>query len=55
MADMKYRIDITGSNSKMLSNEIASTLGGRFVILNVYPYSFSEYLVANHKDKIILT
>ena len=51
MADMKYRIDITGSNSKMLSNEIASTLGGRFVILNVYPYSFSEYLVANHKDK----
>lgn len=43
MADMKYRIDITGSNSKMLSNEIASTLGGRFVILNVYPYSFSEY------------
>ena len=51
MADMKYRIDITGSNSKMLSNEIASTLGGRFVILTVYPYSFSEYLVANHKDK----
>ena len=51
MADMKYRIDITGSNSKMLSNEIASTLGGRFVILNVYPYSFSEYLVANHNDK----
>ena len=39
MADMKYRIDITGSNSKMLSNEIASTLGGRFVILNVYPLS----------------
>lgn len=24
---------------------------GCFVILNVYPYSFSEYLVANHKDK----
>ena len=28
MADMKYRIDITGSNSKMLSNEIASTSVG---------------------------
>lgn len=51
MADMKYRINITGSNSKMLSNEIASTLGGRFVIMNVYPYSFSEYLIANGKDK----
>ena len=31
----------------MLSSEIASTLGGRFVIMNIYPYSFSEYLTAN--------
>ena len=51
IADMKYRINITGSNSKMLSSEIASTLGGRFVIMNVYPYSFSEYLSANHMEK----
>ena len=50
IADMKYRINITGSNSKMLSSEIASTLGGRFVIMNVYPYSFSEYLIANGKQ-----
>lgn len=35
VADMKYRINITGSNSKMLSKEIASTLGGRFMIVNV--------------------
>lgn len=51
IADMKYRINITGSNSKMPSSEIASTLGGRFVIINVYPYSFSEYLSANHMEK----
>lgn len=51
IADMKYRINITGSNSKMLSSEIASTLGGRFVIVNIYPYSFSEYLNANHMEK----
>ena len=51
IADMKYRINITGSNSKMLSREIASTLGGRFVIMNIYPYSFSEYLIANGKEK----
>lgn len=51
IADMKYRINITGSNSKMFSSEIASTLGGRFVILNIYPYSFREYLAANHKDR----
>ena len=54
IADMKYRINITGSNSKMLSSEIASTLGGRFVIMNVYPYSFSEYLIANGRDKNFL-
>ncbi len=51
IADMKYKVSITGSNSKMLSSEIASTLGGRFVIMNVYPYSFSEYLIANGKEK----
>ena len=35
----------------MLNSEIASTLGGRFVIMNIYPYSFSEYLTANGKEK----
>ena len=54
VADMKYRINITGSNSKMLSKEIASTLGGRFMIVNVFPYSFKEYLSANHIENIIL-
>ena len=52
IADMKYHVSVTGSNSKMLSSEIASTLGGRFMILNVYPYSFYEYLKANGIEKI---
>ena len=51
IADMKYKVNITGSNSKMLSSEIASTLGGRFVIMKIYPYSFAEYLIANGKGK----
>lgn len=54
VADMKYRINITGSNSKMLSKEIASTLGGRFMILNVFPHSFKEYLSANHIENVRL-
>ena len=54
VADMKYRINITGSNSKMLSKEIASTLGGRFMIVNVFPYSFKEYLSANHIENVRL-
>lgn len=54
VADMKYRINITGSNSKKLSKEIASTLGGRFMIVNVFPYSFKEYLSANHIENVRL-
>lgn len=47
LTDQKYRVYITGSNAKMLSSEIATTLGGRFIIQNVYPFSFREYLKAN--------
>ncbi|MDO5571796.1 MAG: ATP-binding protein [Bacteroidales bacterium] len=48
LADTKYRIYITGSNAKMLSSDIQSTLGGRFLSINVYPYSFKEYLSVNN-------
>lgn len=50
LADQKYQIYITGSNAKMLSSEIATTLGGRYMIHEVYPYSFQEYLNANGID-----
>ena len=46
LADTGYRVYITGSNAKMLSSEIATTLGGRFLIQTVYPYSFIEFLAA---------
>jgi predicted AAA+ superfamily ATPase len=35
---------ITGSNAKMLSREIASTLGGSYIQRHIYPFSFLEYL-----------
>lgn len=44
IADAKYKVWITGSNAKMLSSEIMSTLGGRYLTTEVYPYSFPEYL-----------
>lgn len=44
MADANYTIYITGSNAKMLSSEISTTLGGRFLTNEVYPYSFREYV-----------
>lgn len=44
LADSKYRVMITGSNAKMLSSEIATTLGGRYIPKEVFPFSFREYL-----------
>ena len=50
LADQKYQVYITGSNAKMLSSEIATTLGGRYMIHEVYPYSLQEYLNASGID-----
>lgn len=47
LANQKYQVFITGSNAKMLSREIATTLGGRFWMKDVFTYSFHEYLAAN--------
>ncbi len=47
MADLKLIIYITGSNAKMLSQEMVSSLGGRYLVKLIYPYSFSEFLPAN--------
>ena len=44
VADSKYMVWITGSNAKMLSKEMMSTLGGRYLPIEIYPFSFAEYL-----------
>ena len=44
LADKKYSAFITGSNAKMLSREIMSALGGRYIPVEVYPFSFTECL-----------
>ncbi|MBR4824552.1 MAG: ATP-binding protein [Spirochaetaceae bacterium] len=48
LADNKYSVYITGSNAKMLSKEMATVLGGRFLVQNVFPFSFEEYLSLNN-------
>lgn len=47
LADSGYRVYITGSNSTMLSSEMASTLGGRFMIQEIETLTFSEFLTFN--------
>ena len=44
LANQKYQVFITGSNAKMLSRDIATTLGGRYWTQNVYPLSFKEFI-----------
>ncbi len=46
LADAGERVWITGSNAKMLSSQIVTTLGGRYLIRHVTPYRFDEYLDA---------
>lgn len=44
LADSGYKTIVTGSNSKMLSREIAEKLGGRFPEIAIYPLDFIEFL-----------
>lgn len=50
LANQKYMVYITGSNAKMLSRDIATTLGARFVEQPMFPYSFREFLRANNAE-----
>ncbi len=43
-------IFITGSNSKLLSNELSTVLSGRYVIFNIYPLTFKEYIELTGND-----
>ena len=49
----KKNIDlyITGSNAYLLSSELATLLTGRYIAINIQPYSFKEYTLANNYEK----
>ena len=43
-------IFITGSNSKLLSNELSTVLSGRYVLFNIYPLCYKEFIELTGKD-----
>ena len=51
----KLHIFITGSNSKLLSNELSTHLTGRNNKVELYPFSFSEYCAMKKVDTTSLS
>jgi len=54
-----YIIIVTGSNSKLLGRELATHLTGRHFSMELYPFSFQEYLdfkkIKREKDELFFT
>jgi len=48
-------IYITGSNSKMLAGEYATMLAGRYVQIQIHPFSFREYCTAAREKNAALS
>ena len=42
--EMDCDIYITGSNARLLSGELATVLGGRYVEFKIYPFSYAEFM-----------
>ena len=42
--DDGYKVFITGSNARMLSKELGTHLTGRYVQVELYPFSFAEFI-----------
>lgn len=53
----EYELFVSGSNSKMLSGELATLLSGRYLTFEIFPFSYNEFLyikgLTNCKDSYL--
>ncbi len=47
----EYEVFITGSNSNLLSGELATYLSGRYIAFDIQSFSYDEYAKMTHKEK----
>lgn len=47
----EYELFITGSNSNMLSGELATLLSGRYISIEIFPFSYAEYCGVTNQKK----
>jgi predicted AAA+ superfamily ATPase len=48
--DTENKVYITGSNARMLSRELGTHLTGRYISVELYPFSFNEFLVLKNPE-----
>jgi hypothetical protein len=49
-ADEECQIIVTGSNARMLSSELSTYLGGRYIDIHIQSLSYKEFLVFHHLE-----
>ena len=57
MYEQGIKVFVTGSNAKLLSSEISTSLTGRNKLIELYPFSFAEYLrfIGNNYNRVRIT
>jgi len=49
LTDAGYKFYLTGSNASLLSKELGNKLTGRYILVELFPFSFSEFLLLKGK------
>jgi len=47
----EFEVFISGSNANLLSSELSTFLGGRYVTFEIFPFSYSDYLAYHNMDR----